>query len=190
MIKINLLPWREEMRQEKQNAFAQTFAVAMLLTGFILIGIHFYFSQQQNYQFQRNQLLQNEITLLEEQISSVKNLEAKKARLINKIALIYNLQRSRPEIVHIFNEIPRAISDGLFITKLTRVGRDFTFEGKSQSNTLVSDFMNAIENSEWLQTPTLDVIQDKTVVEAKNNDNVKMHDFTLRTKQRNLPDVK
>lgn len=189
MIKINLLPWREELRKEKQQAFVTSMSTAMGITVCILVGIHIYFSNQQEYQAQRNKILQDEITVLDQKIVNIKNVEVQKTRLINKITVIHNLQRSRPEIVHLFNEIPRITPEGLFITKLTRTGRDLVFEGKAQSNALVSAFMSAIATSQWLQTPSLDVItQDKLATDKSSGG--KMNDFTLRTKQRDLPDIK
>jgi type IV pilus assembly protein PilN len=190
MIKINLLPWREELRKEKQKAFNDAFVLSICITAGLFAGVHLYIADLQNFQAQRNQLLQNEIAILDQQIADIKNIEDKKTHLINKITVIHNLQRSRPEIVHLFNEIPRATPDGLFMTKLTRTGRDLTFEGKSQSNALVSAFMSSIQNSPWLQTPSLDIIQADKVTNDKNNSLEKMNDFTLRTKQSDLPDVK
>lgn len=188
MIKINLLPWREELRKEKQKAFNDALAISMMLTGALFACVHFYISSLQDYQAQRNQMLQNEIVILDQQIADIKNIEETKARLIKKITVIHDLQRSRPEIVHLFDDIPKITPDGLFMTKLTRVNRDLTFEGKSQSNTLVSAFMSAIGVSPWLQTPTLDVIQsDKT---PEKNSNSKLSDFILKTKQADLPEVK
>ncbi|MEI6744361.1 MAG: PilN domain-containing protein [Methylococcaceae bacterium] len=189
MIKINLLPWREELRKEKQQAFINSISIAIGLTVCILGAIHIYISNQQEYQAQRNKMLQDEITMLDQKIVNIKSVEVQKTRLINKITVIHNLQRSRPEIVHLFNEIPRVTPEGLFITKLTRTGRDLVFEGKAQSNSLVSAFMSTIANSQWLQTPSLDVItQDKLATDKSSSG--KMNDFTLRTKQRDLPDVK
>lgn len=188
MIKINLLPWREELRQEKQKAFNDAFAISMMLTGVVFAGVHFYVSSLQDYQAQRNQVLQTEITILDGQIADIKNIEETKTRLIKKITVIHDLQRSRPEIVHLFDDIPKITPDGLFITKLTRAGRDLTFEGRSQSNTLVSAFMSAMENSPWLKIPTLDVIQSNKTPEKGGND--KLSDFILKTKQADLPEVK
>lgn len=191
MIKINLLPWREELKKEKQQAFNNLFALYMMLTACLFGGLHLYMSDLQDYQARRNQFLQNEIAQLDKQIVDIKNIEEQKTRLINKISVIHNLQRSRPEIVHLFDEIPRATPDGLFMTKLTRTDRNLVFEGKSQSNALVSAFMSSIQNSPWLQTPSLDVIQsDKVATTDKNNSTEKLNDFTLRTKQADLPDVK
>jgi type IV pilus assembly protein PilN len=190
MIKINLLPWREELKKEKQQAFNNLFALCLMLTACLFGALHLYMIDLQDYQARRNQFLENEIAQLDKQIVDIKNIEEQKTRLINKITVIHNLQRSRPEIVHLFDEIPKATPDGLFMTKLTRSGRDLIFEGKSQSNALVSAFMSSIQSSPWLQTPSLDVIQsDKFASTDKNSSAEKINDFTLRTKQTDLPDV-
>jgi type IV pilus assembly protein PilN len=188
MIKINLLPWREELRKQKQKQFTDSLALWVMFSGVIFVGIHFYFDRQQAYQMQRNEILKNETLLLDKKIATIKNIEDTKKHLINKIMVVHNLQRSRPETVHLFNEIPHITPDNLFMTKLTRTGRNLAFEGKSQSNALVSALMSAIENSKWLQTPTLNVIQslDK-LPSADKSSNEKMQDFALQTKQRDLP---
>ena len=191
MIKINLLPWREELRKQKQQNFINALAVSVVAVAGIFIGIHFYIADLQDYQTQRNNLLQNEITLLDKQIIDIKNIEEQKTSLINKITVIHNLQQSRPESVHLFNEIPRTVPDGLFITKLTRTGRNLVFEGKAQTNDLVSAFMSRIDDSPWLQTPALDVIKSpNNLATEKGIGEEEMSDFTLRTQQSDLPDVK
>lgn len=190
MIKINLLPWREELKKEKQQAFNNLFALCMVFTACLFAAVHFYMNDWQDYQARRNQFLQNEIAQLDKQIVDIKNIEEQKTRLINKISVIHNLQRSRPEIVHLFDEIPKATPDGLFMTKLARTERNLIFEGKSQSNALVSAFMSSIQNSPWLQTPSLDVIQSDKLVSTDKNSSEKLNDFTLRTRQADLTDVK
>ena len=91
----------------------------------------------------------------------LRDIEEKKSKLLAKIDLIQKLQESRPEIVHLFDEIPKATPDGVFLTKFTQTGSELIFEGKSQSNARISAFMRAIEASPWLQTPTLTVIQSR-----------------------------
>ncbi|MEI7839633.1 MAG: PilN domain-containing protein [Methylococcaceae bacterium] len=191
MIKINLLPWREELRKQKQQNFINALIASMVATVLVFAGIHFYIADAQDYQEQRNKILQNEIALLDKQIIDIKNIDEQKTSLINKITVIHNLQRSRPEIVHLFNEIPHIAPDGLYITKLTRTGRNLVFDGKAQANALVSAFMSSIDDSPWLQTPSLDVIKTPDNLAAdKGISGEKMNDFTLRTKQSDLPDVK
>lgn len=191
MIKINLLPWREELRKQKQQNFINASIASMVVTALIFAGIHFYIANEQDYQEQRNKILQNEIALLDKQIIDIKNIDEQKIGLINKITVIHNLQRSRPEIVQLFNEIPHIVPDGLYITKMTRTGRNLVFEGKAQTNALVSAFMSGIDSSPLLQTPSLDVIKTPdNLATEKGISGEKMNDFTLRTKQSDLPDVK
>lgn len=190
MIKINLLPWREELRKQKQKQFTNTFLAAILISGLIFAAVHFYFEYQQSVEVKRNAILQNEIVQLDKKIADIKNIEDKKKYLLNKVTVIHNLQRSRPEIVHLFNEIPRITPDLLFITKIKRTDRNLVIEGKSPSNALISAFMSGMEISPWMQKPVLDVIQaqDKPGVDKPANE--KLQIFTLRTKQRDLVDPK
>jgi type IV pilus assembly protein PilN len=146
----------------------------------IFAGVHLYVEGLKAYQEQRNKIILDEIVLLDIKIAKIKAIEDQKAKLLTKIDLIQKLQESRPEIVHLFDELPRVTPDGVFLTKFTQIGTDLTFDGKSQSNARVSAFMRAIEASAWLKVPTLDVIQ------SMNKDNVEpLSDFTMHTKQGN-----
>jgi len=183
MAKINLLPWREELRKKKKKDFLNTIALSALVAVVILALIHTYIEGLKSYQEQRNKLLQNEIALLDQKIVAINSIEEKKRKLLAKIDLIQKLQESRPEIVHLFDEIPKVTPDGVYLKKFTQVGEDLTFEGKSQSNARVSAFMRAIEASQWLQMPKLDVIKS---ADKNNKNNVEeSSDFTLRAKQGN-----
>jgi type IV pilus assembly protein PilN len=117
---------------------------------------------------------------LDIKIAQIKTIEEQKAKLLTKIDLIQTLQESRPEIVHLFDELPRVTPDGVFLTKFTQLGTELTFAGKSQSNARVSAFMRAIEASPWLKVPTLDVIQS-----ASKANSEQLSDFTMHTKQGN-----
>lgn len=175
MAKINLLPWREELRQQKKKEFLSLIGLAALVTVLVLGLVHLYIGGLKEHQQQRNKLLEDEIAILNDKIVEVKTIGEQKSKLLSKIDLVQRLQESRPEIVHLFDEIPRATPDGVFLTKFTQAGADLTFEGKTQSNARVSAFMRAVEASQWLQTPKLDVIKspDKTSVEQNS-------DFILR----------
>ncbi|MDD1642872.1 MAG: PilN domain-containing protein [Methylococcaceae bacterium] len=187
MAKINLLPWREELRKKKQKDFLNALVLS-ILAGFIILGlIHTYIEGLIAYQEQRNQILKNEIALLDKKIVEIKDIEDKKSKLLVKIDLIQKLQESRPEIVHLFDEISKTTPDGVFLTKFTQTGSNLIFEGKSQSNARISAFMRAIEASPWLQTPTLTVIQSPDKQSSKQSsdktNNEQLSDFTLNAKQ-------
>jgi type IV pilus assembly protein PilN len=175
MAKINLLPWREELRQQQKKEFLTLLGFAALMTVIALGGVHLYMDGLKEHQTQRNKLIQDEIVTLDQKIVEVKSIGEKKTKLLSKIDLVQRLQESRPEIVHLFDEIPRTTPDGVFLTKFSQSGADLLFEGKTQSNARVSAFMRAVEASLWLKQPKLDVIKspDKTNVEQNS-------DFTLR----------
>jgi type IV pilus assembly protein PilN len=184
MARINLLPWREELRKQKKQDFLGILGLSVIITLAILGMVHMYINGLKEYQDQRNTMLQDEMVLLDKKIVEIKSIEEKKRKLLAKIDLIQKLQESRPEIVHLFDEIPKTTPDGVFLTKITQTGSDLTFEGKSQSNARVSAFMRAIEASPWLDLPTLNVIQspEKTTPDE-------LSDFTLHAKQgRNNPE--
>lgn len=178
MAKINLLPWREELRKQKQQDFVIAIGVAVLVTAIIFAGVHLYIEGLIAYQEQRNKIIKDEIALLDIKIAKIKTIEEQKSKLRAKIDLIQKLQESRPEIVHLFDELPKVTPDGVFLTKFNQDGTDLTFNGKSQSNARVSAFMRAIEASAWLQNPSLDVIQltDKGNPES-------LSDFTMHAIQ-------
>jgi type IV pilus assembly protein PilN len=177
MAKINLLPWREELRQQKKKEFLSYLGLAALLTVIAVGLVHLYIEGLKDHQTQRNKVLQDEIAVLDKKIVEVRNIGERKNKLLAKIDVVQKLQESRPEIVHLFDEIPRVTPDGVFLTKFSQLGVELTFDGKTQSNARVSSFMRAVEASSWLQTPKLAVIisPDKTNVEQNS-------DFTLLAK--------
>jgi type IV pilus assembly protein PilN len=178
MTKINLLPWREELRRQKKQDFINVIVLSVLVTIVILGMVHLYIEGLKEYQERRNKMLQDEIALLDKKIQEIKDIEEKKTKLLAKIDVIQRLQESRPEIVHLFDEIARTTPEGVFLTKFTQTASDLTFDGKSQSNARVSAFMRAIDISPWLQIPKLDVIQSKDKTNSEQ-----LSDFTMRAKQ-------
>jgi type IV pilus assembly protein PilN len=178
MAKINLLPWREELRAQKKQDFINAIGVAVVFTAIIFAGVHMYIEGLKAYQEQRNKILQDEIAVLDKKIEQIKTIEEQKSKLLTKIELIQKLQESRPEIVHLFDELPKVTPDGVFLSTFNQKGAELTFQGKSQSNARVSAFMRAIEASSWLKVPTLDVIQSSTKVAPEQ-----LSDFTLHAKQ-------
>lgn len=173
MARINLLPWREELRKQKKKDFLIAMGVLAGATLVSFIFVHTHIQGLQAYQEQRNQMLNTEITTLDIKLGEIKNIEDTKNKLLKKIDLIQGLQRSRPEVVHLFDEIPKAAPEGVFLTKFDQTGKDLVFEGKSKSNARVSAFMRAIDVSNWLHAPALEVIKT-------SDDKAVLSDFTLK----------
>jgi len=183
MTKINLLPWREARRKQKQKDFINSMELSALI-GILIVGlIHSSIEGLKSYQKQRNQILQSEIMVLDKNIIQIKDIEEKKKQLQAKINLIQQLQESRPETVHLFDEIPKVTPDGVFLTKFTQVGPELTFEGKSESNARISAFMKAIDTSMWLQKPTLAVIKSSDKTSSNKRDTELLSDFKLNARQ-------
>lgn len=176
MARINLLPWREELRRKKQQDFLAGIGAGVLATGFILFLVYLYVEGLKEYQIRRNDLLKGEIAILDKKIEEIKDIEEKKNRLLTKIDVIQKLQESRPEIVHLFDELAKTAPDGVYLTKFVQVGNNLTLDGKAESNARVSAFMRAIDNSPWMHSAVLGVIKGQ----GKNNGD--MNDFSMTAK--------
>jgi type IV pilus assembly protein PilN len=161
MPRINLLPWRDEERKERKLKFLVALggaAVAAFLTAFVgYLMMDSMVSAQQA----RNDKLNEEIAELDKQIEKINGLEADKARFIARMEVIEKLQRSRPEIVHIFDEIAKQLPDGVYLTGITQSNGRIKFEGVAQSSTRVSAFMRNIDSSSYLKDPDLEVVETK-----------------------------
>jgi len=159
MPRINLLPWREGQRKERKVAFTVALGVAALAAGVVTFAIYLMFGSMIDAQERRNEQLRVEIKKLDKQIEEINNLESSKQRFIARMEIIEKLQRSRPEIVHVFDEIVRTLPDGVYLTGVKQTDKRFKFEGIAQSSTRVSSFMRNLDGSEWLRNPELEVVQ-------------------------------
>jgi type IV pilus assembly protein PilN len=159
MAKINLLPWRQEYRQEKKKEFlAQLGLVCVFaaLAAFVWFRIVDSAIDNQN---QRNAKLETEIAVLEKRVAEINELKKKREELIARMKVIQDLQGTRPTIVRYFDEIVRAVPDGLFFTSLDRKGSVISITGVTESSNRVSTFMRNLDQSEWFDSPNLKSIQ-------------------------------
>lgn len=182
MAKINLLPWREELRKKKQQDFLASIGAGVLMTALLLLLVYLHIESLKDYQGRRNKMIKDEIAVLDKKIDEIKDIEEKKSKLLTKIDVIQKLQESRPEVVHLFDELARATPDGVYLTKFIQVGSNLTLDGKAESNARVSAFMRAIDNSPWLANPVLGVIKGQ----GKNSG--VMNDFSMTAKQEQKTD--
>jgi type IV pilus assembly protein PilN len=161
MAKINLLPWRAELRKEKQKEFAVLMGIAAVLAVVVWGMIHFYHVQLIDNQKGRNKYLEEQIALLDKKIEELNQLESEKQRLLDKMQAIEQLQSNRPLIVTLFDALVATLPDGVSLLNFTQKGNSITVIGVAQSNARVSSYMRNIENSKVLKEPKLDVIQTK-----------------------------
>jgi type IV pilus assembly protein PilN len=158
MANINLLPWREELRQEKQRQFLSILGLVAILGVVVSFSIYSYYDTQLENQRNRNMFLQSEIQKLDSKIRQIETLEKERQQLVERMELIQNLQKSRPQIVHVFDEIVMNMPEGVNLSSVERKADDLIFNGIAESSPRISKFMRNISNSKWLQLGPLETI--------------------------------
>jgi len=159
MPRINLLPWREGQRKERKLAFLVSLGIAALAAGVTAFAAYLMYGSMIEGQEHRNAELRVQIKTLDKQIEEINSLESEKQKFIARMEIIEKLQRSRPEIVHVFDEIVRTLPEGVYLTAVKQSGTKLKFDGIAQSSTRVSSFMRNIDGSQWLRNPELLVVQ-------------------------------
>src|SRR5918994_4042857 len=178
MPRINLVPWREAERKRKRQEFGVGALGALVAAGAIAFLVNLQMGAAIDNQRERNQYLTDEIAKLDKQITEILALEQQKQRLRARIQVIEQLERSRPEIVHVFDQLVRTIPDGINLTSLKQTDRRLELKGLAQSSTRVASYMRNLEASEWLKDPALDILETKGAGDGGS-------DFTLNTVQEN-----
>lgn len=162
MAQINLLPWREQLREERK----QRFLVAMGGTLVIAAGLVFLAGQyldgaieQQNA---RNDFIKKEIAVLDARIKEISELKERRAQLLERMKIIQDLQGNRPIIGRIFDQLVRTLPDGVFFSAVGRKGDVISIQGNSESNNRVSSLMRNLDASEWMKSPNLTEVKALT----------------------------
>lgn len=156
---INLLPWREDERREKQRTFINVAAGAAIMMLGIVVLVHIRMAGVIEEQNNRNQFMTDQIAQVDKDIKEIESLEKEKAALLARMKVIQELQSSRPEIVHIFDEIATSMPEKVFLITLSRKGREIDLTGVADSNDYVSELMRNLDKSPWLTNPRLEVIK-------------------------------
>ena len=155
MIRVNLLPHRAEKRRARQIQFI-AFGIISLLLGITVVGfIHVAISAQIDYQDRRNKYLTDQTAILDKQILEIKKLREETDSLMARKTIVENLQTTRSDVVHLLDQMLRILPDGVYIKTLKQTGIKINMVGSAQSNARVSTLMRAIEDSPWLELPTL-----------------------------------
>ena len=162
MAKINLLPWRAERRKQREREF-QTMCGGALLFGLMAVGgAIMHWNSLQEDQTTRNQLLEREIAALEIKIKEIDELQQTRDKLLQRKQIIEQLQSSRTQMVHMFDELVRSLPDGVRLTSMKQSGEGIEIEGMSQSYARVSDYQRNLEKTEWIRKPDLKIIEVTT----------------------------
>jgi type IV pilus assembly protein PilN len=149
MANINLLPWRERLRDERRKQFFISLGIAFGL-GLVIIGIgDRYVNARITNQNARNAYLTEQIALLDQKIAEIRTLQDQKRELSERMAVIQDLEGGRPVIVRLFDELVRTLPDGVYYRTIARTGDTIALSGIADSNNRVSTLMRYLEDSDW-----------------------------------------
>jgi type IV pilus assembly protein PilN len=177
MARINLLPWREELRKEQRRQFFVVLGGSAILMLLVVGYVHLHINGMIQGQESRNNFLQAHIKEVESKIKEIDSLDRQRQQLLARMRVIEQLQGNRSEIVYLFEALAKAVPEGLHLLNIKQSGRSLLIQGLAQSNARVSSFMRNLDASPWFENPILEVIQ----IDSKSERG--MRSFTLRVTQ-------
>jgi type IV pilus assembly protein PilN len=181
MTEINLLPWREQKREWEKRQFTTYFLTGMVFSIGIVGLIFYYATYLVDVQTERNQRLQTEITVLEKQIQEISEIKKLRQALIARMTIVQNLQATRTLTVRLLDETVNIMPDGVYLTKVERVGDKVTILGYAESNSNISKLMRNIEINSWIKDPELTEIKKSTELKKEVHNEFKLN-FILKPK--------
>jgi type IV pilus assembly protein PilN len=183
VVRINLLPHREEKRAARQRQFI-SLAISLAILGLAVVGlVHGFLGAQIDNQKSRNTLLKGEIAKLDEQIKEIDKLRDQIQQVLARKQVVETLQANRSETVHLLDQLVRQLPDGVYLRSIKQTGAKVTLVGYAQSNARVSTLMRNIESSPWITQPELVEVKLVPQPAAPNQraaaDAPKVSEFTL-----------
>jgi len=157
--RVNLLPSREERRKEQQMEFIALLLVAAALGGLVYLVLSWHANQGIAVQQQRNAYIEQQVAVLDKEISEIKELEARKSELVERMRVIQELQGNRPTIVYVFDELARTLPDGIVYTEVSRTGDTYKISGIAESNNRIASLMRNFNESLWFSDPVLSTVE-------------------------------
>jgi len=156
--RINLLPWREIRRREKDRQLLSASIGVWILAALVVFYAQWYMNDTIDHQKNRNSYLRSEISKLDKQITEIEDLKRRKAALLARMEIIQKLQSDRTKIVHVFDDLVRKLPKGVYLTQFSKKSNAMALEGFAQSNARVSSLMNSLDASDWFTNPDLEII--------------------------------
>ena len=178
MARINLLPWREELRRERQREFMLSVLMTAILGVILVFVVGLTFDQRISHQKTRNQLIQEEIGQLQARIRKINQLEQTRARLLSRKRIIEDLQASRSLTVEMLDIMAKTIPAGVTLNTVSQQGMNVTLTGTSQSNARVSAYLQSLGDSQLFQDPQLRVVR----AEDKPSNPIEPYTFSISVK--------
>lgn len=169
MATINLLPWREELRQVKKREFLEVVVVVLVASLVVVFAWNWVMKGFISNQTDRNNLLTTEISKLEQQVREIEELKKRKQDMLDRMEVIQGLQANRPDIVRMFDEFVRAIPDGVYISELKRSEQSVALVGYAESNNRVSALMRSLDSSYKFSDPNLTKVEANDILGEQGN---------------------
>jgi len=176
MARINLLPWREEERRERQRQFMYSIMGTLVLGAVLVLLVGLFFDQRISHQESRNQLIQSEINRLEQRIVRIKELESTRNRLLSRKQIIESLQASRSLTVELLDKLAKTIPMGITLMNVRQQGPNLTLLGTSQSNARVSAYLQSLEEMDLFVKPELQYVR----AAERPSSRVETYEFAIR----------
>jgi type IV pilus assembly protein PilN len=170
MIRLNLLPYREELRAQRKRQTLMLFGLAAVAAAGLAFLVHVGLAARVSHQQNRNTMLENEIKKLEAQIVEISSIKEQTQALLERKKVVESLQANRADAVHILDQMLRLLPDGVYLKEIKQTGDQIEVTGYAQSHARVSTLMNAFDQSQWLEGSTLREIKAVTVDKARANE--------------------
>jgi type IV pilus assembly protein PilN len=176
-IKINLLPWREELREEKKQEFIHVIIGVLVVAAVLVFAVDRFYNGSISTQVARNKYIKTEIVALEQRIDQIQQLRQTRGELLSRMKVIQELQGNRPVIVRMFDELARQLSDRVFFLSLEVKGKLVSISGIAESNNRISSQLRNFSESDWFVSPNV------TEIDANRAYGPQASQFSLSVKQ-------
>ncbi len=151
MAHINLLPWRERLREERRREFIFFLGITLVFGLSIILMVDRYFNREINQQTARNDFLRSQISTLDQQVAEINQLRQQKEDIRARMNVIANLQGTRPVIVRVFDELVKTLPEGVFYESLERVDNTIFIQGVAESSSRITELLRRLEESVWFE---------------------------------------
>lgn len=177
MSNINLLPWRDVAKQRQKKMFLGMLGGVVLVSAGLVLAVNFLYQQAVSRQEARNQYLQSEIAQLDTRIGEINKLKQRRKELIDRMRLIDQLQQSRNQAVHLFNDLPALVVSGIYLDSLSFTNGQVSVVGKTEAHSRVATMMRLIDRSQWLGQTSISSIYATANPERASN--LALSEFSL-----------
>lgn len=158
MPNINLLPWRDGLREQRKKEFLAVLVGVVVLSAGVVFMVDRYFRAEISTQQARNEYIRSEIRLLDARVEEINQLQEQKRQIRDRMNVIQDLQGSRPVIVRIFDELVKTLPSGVYFQTVERVNDNLNIVGVAENYGRLTDLMRQLDASPWFDEPDLQII--------------------------------